>query len=416
MNILWLCNGPIPRASNIFDLSESPKEGWLISVANELERKKDINLSVMFINQEVHAGINYKQDADILFVGVNWSSENEREKIDTIKTIILRLNPDIIHIWGTESEHSYYMSVAIKEMNMSSKLVVSIQGLLSMYTYHYMTGLPGRTQIIPTIRDIIRRDTLAKQKRLFYKRGEIEKKTLKNVRNVIGRTFWDKACVELINPDAKYYFNNETLRNSFYINNWNIDNCVRHRIFVSQAQYPIKGFHFLVEAISLLKEKYPDVSVVIGGSDNTFKKGILITAYGKYIDFLIKKYGLEQNIKYIGMLSEKEMLAEYLNAEVFVSSSSIENSPNSVGEAMLLGMPVVSSNVGGVADMLLHNREGFLYQSDAPYLLAYYIKKFFDNDTLKIEMGNNARVHALNTHNRDENVKKLIEIYTEIKK
>ena len=42
-------------------------------------------------------------------------------------------------------------------------------------------------------------------------------------------------------------------------------------------------------------------------------------------------------------------------------------------------MPIVSSNVGGVSDMLTHGKDGYLYQADAPYLLAYYIGQFFDD-------------------------------------
>ena len=54
-------------------------------------------------------------------------------------------------------------------------------------------------------------------------------------------------------------------------------------------------------------------------------------------------------------------------------------SPNSVGEAMILGTPVVSSDVGGVKNMLTHNEEGFLYQHDAPYMLAFYVMELFEN-------------------------------------
>ena len=65
-----------------------------------------------------------------------------------------------------------------------------------------------------------------------------------------------------------------------------------------------------------------------------------------------------------------------------MSASTIENSPNSVGEAMLLGCPVVSSCVGGVPDMLEHGREGFLYQASVPYMLAWYVKRVFGDDEL----------------------------------
>ena len=245
-------------------------------------------------------------------------------------------------------------------------------------------------------------------------RGCYEKETLSTIKHVIGRTFWDRACAESLNSEIAYHFNNETLRETFYTSEWNYEECKRHSIFVTQSHYPIKGFHYLLEAVAILKEKYDDISVYVSGHNNALKTGILATAYGKYLQSLIKKYDLSSHIHYVGLLNAEEMKKQYLETEVFVSPSVIENSPNSVGEAMLLGMPVVSSNVGGVSDMLTHNQEGYLYQADAPYLLAYYISSFFDNQEKEKEYGENARKHALKTHDKKENMKTLLEIYESI--
>ena len=100
---------------------------------------------------------------------------------------------------------------------------------------------------------------------------------------------------------------------------------------------------------------------------------------------LIKKYSLQNNIIFTGILNEKEMKQKFLESHIFVSSSAIENSPNSVGEAMVLGIPIISSYVGGVPDMIEHKKEGYLYQPDAPYMLAHYIDLLFsDDDTCEL--------------------------------
>ena len=119
-------------------------------------------------------------------------------------------------------------------------------------------------------------------------------------------------------------------------------------------------------------------------------------------------------MKFLGYLSEGEMCERYLKSHVFVSASSIENSSNSVAEAMLLGMPIVASAVGGVPDMLEDRKEGFLYQSDASYMLAHYIMKMFDNDEIAKEYGLAARKRALYAHDRDLNNQKLVEIYEKV--
>ena len=108
------------------------------------------------------------------------------------------------------------------------------------------------------------------------------------------------------------------------------------------------------------------------------------------------------------------MKERYRKAHVFVSPSSIENSPNSVGEAMLLGMPVVASDVGGVRNMLEHGKEGYVYPADAYYMMAYYIGELFENPERAVQMGRQAALRAAHTHHREKNRDRLLEIYEEI--
>jgi glycosyltransferase involved in cell wall biosynthesis len=119
-------------------------------------------------------------------------------------------------------------------------------------------------------------------------------------------------------------------------------------------------------------------------------------------------------VVFTGILDEKQMCERYLKSHVFVCPSSIENSPNSLGEAMILGVPCVASDVGGVIDLLTHREEGFVYQTDAPYMLAHYVCEIFANDDLALQFSKKARIHAIKTHNKEENTKRMMEIYREI--
>lgn len=92
---------------------------------------------------------------------------------------------------------------------------------------------------------------------------------------------------------------------------------------------------------------------------------------------MLKKYNIQERFEFEGFLSADEMKQLLLESNVFVCPSSIENSPNSLGEAMILGVPCVASDVGGISDMLTHNEEGFLYPFDDSYKMAFYIRKTF---------------------------------------
>lgn len=167
----------------------------------------------------------------------------------------------------------------------------------------------------------------------------------------------------------------------------------------------------------ILKD-YPDTHLYIAGNDLTKTDSLYgkvkISSFAKYIKKLISEYGLENRVTFIGALTEQKMKERYLKSNVFVSPSTIENSPNSLGEAMLLGVPCISSDVGGVKNLLKHGEEGYVYQADAPYMLAYYVKKMLGMEEKAMSLAGVARKHASKTHDRTINLKRLLEIYEEI--
>ena len=248
----------------------------------------------------------------------------------------------------------------------------------------------------------------------------IQKEVLKLCGNVTGRTAFDKEAAKKMNPQAKYYFMNETMRGEFYEGKWNYEACKKHSIFFSQADYPLKGFHYLLQALEWIKEKYPDVTVNVAGNSlvnyKTIKDKIKISAYGKYLRKLIKNLRMEEKIVFLGKLSAEEMKTQYLKCHTFVCASSLENSPNSVAEAMLLGTPIVASYTGGIPSMICHEEEGFLFKKgDIADLAESIIETWKDEYRVDI-MNKNARMRARKVHDADENYKALLKIYRSIDK
>ena len=110
------------------------------------------------------------------------------------------------------------------------------------------------------------------------------------------------------------------------------------------------------------------------------------------------------------------MKRQYLNCNVFVSASTIENSPNSVGEALLLGVPVVASDVGGVSSIATHNETAFLYPSDEPYMLAHYVKMIFNNSAIAYKLSKNGKKNAALLYNRENIKKQVMDVYSIMEK
>ena len=108
----------------------------------------------------------------------------------------------------------------------------------------------------------------------------------------------------------------------------------------------------------------------------------------------------------------ESMKKQYLKCNVFVSPSGIENSPNSVCEAQMLGVPVVASYVGGTPDMIPDSKCGFLYRFEDIEMLAYYIKKVFREES-NFDGSHEMNV-AHNRHDPKANMEQLIRIYKDI--
>lgn len=385
--------------------------GWMNTMAIQLSESDETELFVAcYTNKDEYWD---KRAHNIRFFSLNKNSDAEY-----CTKIISHVCPDIIHIWGTETNRSYYAIQASEKSHMLEHTVVSIQGLVSIYSRHYLDGVPAKLVYHKTAKEFIRNNNLYQASKLMEKQGETENSTLKIAIHCIGRTDWDYACVKQINPEIQYHFCNETLRSKFYESEWSYEKCEKHTLFFSQAHYPIKGLHNILTSLPIVKQYYPDVKVRILGNNpmprnwiSRFKQG----TYERYITDLIVNHQLEENIEWLGQLNEESMVKEYLRANVFVCSSSIENSSNSIGEAMLLGTPVVAADVGGIKSLMKHNEEGILYQGTAPYMLADGIIRLFQDNKLASYIGANARKRALQTHNIDVNFARLISIYNSIK-
>lgn len=418
MKILWLVNIPTEEASELMNDTPSPFGGWFKSISKFVADSNGIELSIAFPKAKLNdiLILNGQQIRYFVFPAPRRPSGKERKDIGSLARILEEANPDIVHIFGTELPHSSAMARLCNEKGLSC--IIQIQGLVSVIAKHYSAGLSERVQKRSTFRNFVLRDNIKQQQKLFAALGKLEVEALRSVKHIIGRTTWDKACSKQINPEATYYHCNETLRGEFYNHQWSIDNCERHSIFASQASYPVKGLHQVLEAMPVVLEKFPDTKLYVAGKDKTkatsFRDRLEMPYYGKYLRKLIMKYGLENNVLFTGILDEKKMCQRYLKANVFVSASSVENESNSLSEAKILGVPCVASYVGGVTDRLIDKQDGFFYQFDAPYMLAHYICEIFSDDSLAVKFSENARKHALETHDRDRNLARLLEIYSEI--
>ena len=414
MKVLWITNILFPEASAVLTGNKELKSsgGWMLGAAKGLIEQGDVDLYVATVSSSVKTLTKLK-GTNITYFLIPLGKGNLRinKEYNTYwQKINSEVNPDVVHIHGTEYSHGY----AYMQTCGSDNVVVSIQGLKSAICDYYHYGIT-KSEIYKTItlRDLLRGSIIHDQQS-FKRSAKYEIEMLKSAKHIIGRTSWDKERTWAINPNANYHFCNETLREEFYDGSvWDYKKCNKHTIFLSQASYPIKGLHQVLRAMPIILRHYPDAVIRVAGSDITRTERIRdymhYTGYGKFINKLINKLNLRGKVIFTGNLNAAEMKSEYLSANVFICPSSIENSPNSLGEAQILGVPCIASYAGGIPDMMIGSEQN-LYRFEEVELLAYKVCEVFERE----DKQHNMISTALKRHDQKSNSERLLTIYNEI--
>jgi len=409
--ILWLCNTSF--SENLIKGNGS----WLQPMAEEIQSTLDIQLfNVTIGNVDRIEKSNYKNI-------VQWILPNDKtkkyiqiasiEKCKEVTSIIEQVEPDLIHIWGTESIWaSIYRQGYIKY-----KTMIDIQGLLFVYTDYFYGGLTNR-EIIQSIylKEILMPwRTLFNKKEVFRKRGEEEVSCLKMIKNVSFQSVWVKNQVSVINPNAQYFATRIMLRSGFYTSHqWQYKTITNSPVIFSSSSAAVsyKGLHVLIKAIVLLKRKYPDIQLRLAGTIDVGNR--LLDGYSKFLRTLIAKNGLENNVVYTGSINENQMISELLNCNVCVVPSFIETYCLAFAEAMMVGVPVVVSFAGAMPELAEHNKEAMFYNPLDHVTCAAYIDQLIQNRHHSELLSSNARIRRLKENDKDLVVATQVSIYNSI--
>lgn len=417
MKIMWITNLPLADAQEYLFHTVQPKEGWLVQLAQRLSNIPGVMLTVVSRTNAL------QQEKEFVINNIHYfcfpDKYIKRPSVlsEYWQKIYALVAPDVVHIHGTECAHS----AVFVETCPTDNVVVSIQGLVSIIARYYYGGInPTDLNGYVTLGNRILGRTSRKSQLRMLAMGERERFVLKNVRYAIGRTEWDRTHVTEINPGIKYFVGNETMRTSFYNFHWDENKCQSHSIFVTQGSVPYKGFHKMLEALAIVIRQYPDTRLKVAllpklTSPKSLREWLFEDDYQHYLRKLVNDLNLLDNIDVLGLLKENEMAYAMLQSNVFVSPSAIENSPNSLCEAQLLGMPTIASYVGGTSTIADNGKATEMYRYEEIEMLASNIIQIFDNGP-DWERINYARELAKERHDAKKNVNDLMNIYRIISK
>jgi glycosyltransferase involved in cell wall biosynthesis len=163
-----------------------------------------------------------------------------------------------------------------------------------------------------------------------------------------------------------------------------------------------KGMHYLLEALEIFHDKYPD-----------YRDKIEFSVFGSLKSGTTLDLSFKLN--YLGHKSSNEQIAECYNAaDLFVAPSIQDNLPNTVLESLGCGTPVVAFNIGGMPDMIEHKKNGYLAQPFFAEDLADGIKWILENSLLNDKLNIFARQKVVDNFTFEAVGKKYIQIYEEL--
>lgn len=141
-----------------------------------------------------------------------------------------------------------------------------------------------------------------------------------------------------------------------------------------------------IQVLHQLSRKYPDAQLCMVGPD---KDGSMAACKA-----LAGELGVSDKIVFTGRLSKQEWIALSEQYDIFISTTNFDNTPVSVIEAMALGLPVVSTKVGGVPYLIEHGKTGILVPKGDAEAMCHEIKKLLTDHALSSELSANARKKA----------------------
>jgi glycosyltransferase involved in cell wall biosynthesis len=415
MRILWFTNTP-SNASLEFGYNTFGG-GWISALETLVTETKMYEFGICFF----YNGETYKKvrKSNIVYYGVPMKMGNAFKRIIKrqwallydedqyfFDKIIDDFKPDLIHVFGTEMGYGKIL------MNKSEKVLFHLQGLVGPYADVYFPPGFNKFKILmkSKLSSIFRGITFIHNYRILKKRGIREQIIIKYWKYFTGRTEWDRNYIRLLNPNAHYFHCEELLRKEFFENEWiqpsKVD--INEDIVIGSTINPnlYKGLDLVYKVMDLIRRN--NIHWKIFGIS---EKDIL----NKTVKRVLRINNKSQNIKFYGQVSAEELIKQLKTCHFFVHPSYIDNSPNSVCEAMILGMPVLSSSVGGIKSLIANKETGFLFNPYDKYDLAGLLINLINNYEKAKQAGLNARLVALKRHSPDDIFSVLSNIYNIIR-
>ena len=416
MRVLWLTDNSSVGTDKL--KNREVGSAWIVSLEAELTKIQGVELGVLFTCRQTDVekftvGTTQYFPVPVIHpkgklrqVLARYRHDIDTEEIvEKYLEVIEEFKPDVIHIFG--SEHNFGLIIP----RISVPCIIHLQGNLTVNGIKWFSGLSAAD-----VYKYSNKWLIARGHGLYHwyfvnrKAAERERRIFRECRYFMGRTDWDRRLAAVMSPGSEYFHCEEIMRPAFYNMTWpnpagnesfTIVSTIRNNIY--------KGLETIVESKRILSQNFP-------GKKITWKIAG-ITENDEISAMVARKLNVSYSsldIQLAGSLNEDQLIVNMQGANLFVHASHIENSSNSICEAMLMGMPVIATYAGGTPAAITDSKEGLLVQDGDPYALAGAILEIMNNNQYAVQLGKNARERALARNQPDKVVGEVVKIYSSV--
>lgn len=147
----------------------------------------------------------------------------------------------------------------------------------------------------------------------------------------------------------------------------------RSHVVITRSLETIYGIDTAIRAAAIVRRALPQLRLSIAGSGPEREP----------LARLVAELGLGDAVRFTGRLEVPQVAALYAEADLALNPSRVDNTPNSLLEAAACGLPIVSTNVGGVPHLVEHGRTAWLVEPDSPEQMARGIERVLGDAALR---------------------------------
>ncbi|MFD1467604.1 glycosyltransferase family 4 protein [Hymenobacter caeli] len=366
MKILWLAPWPHP-----LDVDAHPVP-WVGTLANLLKKQPEIELTVLNWSHRLASPVDEFTADGLRFIYLKTPTVRRdiltlyRRRIRVVRAY-LRAHAgayDLLHLHGSE------LQLPAMTAGLPVPQLLTVQGLVSQYP-----------PFVPNPFSIL--------KVLWTLAGLYERRYLPAVHHFSCRTHWDKALVRQLSPGCTVYHNWEVIRPEFFQPAAGPAALGRPQLVFLGGVQVMKGFREVLAALDLVRRQ-ADVRLVVAGQ-----------ATADEVRAAVRRAGLRHvgpdDVVCRGLLAGAELVQLFHESCCLLHPSYVDNSPNSVCEAQVAGLPVVVADVGGVHSLVEDEATG-LFCTLAPASIAGQALRLLGDAALRQRLAHRAAAVARQRH------------------